>query len=367
MSDTEEAVATGTPERPSWFARADRQEVVGLMREMSILARGKHSLADALRVLTRAISNKELSGTIGSIAKRVEEGSPLSQAMRDYPWYFSSVTAGVVEAAEVSGSLDGALDQIATNLEDDEAFSTKLVDALLYPAVLFAAFFIVGFGLLIFVVPQFAEYIVRSGGKLEGVSIAILSISEFFRSWYGVPLIALISVAAFIGIRNLRRRNPLAFEEWLGRVPVLGTILMRASLKRVVATLHLLVSNNVALPRALELCQGITSNAYIRHAVDAMRRNVEAGKSMAEAMREYPRLNPVVVDMVGVGEETGALAEMLGHLDKYLRADFDRLTGRLAVLIQPLVLVLIGGLFVVVFLTFFLPYFEVLTSLSTIK
>ncbi len=354
----------GKPSRPNFFRRADRLEVVGFTRELAILAGGQHSLAHALKVLARSISNQDLASAVTTIGMRVEEGVPLSQALSNYPWYFGSVTSGTVRAAESSGNLAEALEQIADNMEEEQAFLNKLTDALTYPMVLLVAFLIVIQGLLFFVIPNFAAYIIQNGGKIEGFNSVVLSISVFMRQWYGMPLLILILIALFLFMNRLRLNNPAFFEKILELIPIIGGLLLKADIKRFVSTLYLLLHNNISLKDSLKLCLDVSKHNYLQKTIRTMSLNVEEGRSMSSAFEGRTRYHPVVIDMISVGEETGSLVPMLKHLDSYIHNDFDRLTHRLSVLLQPLVLVLIGALFVGVFLSFFFPYFDLLTTLS---
>lgn len=360
-----EAATAKAAGRPSLFARASTREVIGFIRQLAILARGSHTLAAALEVLARSISNRDLATTVRQISVQVEEGVPLSDAMSDFPWYFSEITTGIVAASEASGSLGEALDQIAADLEDDQAFRNKVFDALLYPTVLMGAFVLVGWVLLAFIVPKFSELITRTGAELEGMAAVMLSLSHFINAWYGMPLLLLLFFGSIFGMRRLRSRKPLLFEAVMSRIPIIGSILLKAAMRRFTGTLDLLLRHNVALPTALGLCEKVVSNHYVARTVAQMRVNVDEGKPMSEVLHTKSRLHPVVIDMISVGEETGQLEDMLGHLVAYIRSDFERVTTRLSVMLQPAVLILIGGLFVLVFLSFLLPYFDVLTTVGT--
>ena len=143
--------------------------------------------------------------------------------------------------------------------------------------------------------------------------------------------------------------------------------MMVGSLARFVNMLHILTANRVSLLKSLELARGAVSNAYLSKAIGDMITNAEAGKSMAEPIKEYKSIPPVVADMVAVGEESGRLDEMLGFLARTLQADLARTSNRLTVLLQPLMLLFIGGMVLTIILVFFYPYFEILTNISQIK
>lgn len=352
---------------PGVWSRASRVEVAGFLRELAVLASGNYPLVRALRVLARTVSNANLSATVADIASQVESGAPLSKAMARYPWYFDTITVSTLKAAETSANLEEALNYLAEMMEYDQEIRDRIGNALAYPFVLSLLSAAVILMLMVFVVPNFAAYITEAGGEVTGLAAVIYGVSAFVSTPYGLPIVLAVLGGAAWGLVRWRRRNEASFNRLMGYVPIFGRLMMLASLARFVNMLHILTANHVSLLQCLDLARGAVGNAYLTSAINDMYASAESGKSLAEPLKKYTNIPPVVADMIAVGEESGRLDEMLGFLARAVQADLNRITNRLTVLIQPLMLILMGGIVIAVTLAFFYPYFEVLTALSKIR
>jgi len=172
-------------------------------------------------------------------------------------------------------------------------------------------------------------------------------------------------VGGGLSFRSWRRRDPVGFYRAMGRIPVLGGILLQASLARFVSVFRLLVVSDVPVPLALELAGGTVDNAHLRGVVAAMKHTVEQGRTMGELLRSQRGLPAVFVDMVGLAEETGRLDETLGHLAATLRGEMNRRVGRISNTAEPLMLMVLGVVVLVIMLAFFLPYIEMRGGLGS--
>jgi type IV pilus assembly protein PilC len=359
-----ETIATGTP---NFFSRANRIEVAAFMREFSILSRAEYPVVRALNLLSENTSNSNLRSTITQISGAVQTGTTLSAAFDEHPWYFDKVTISVVRAAEASGRLSEGLNYIADQYEYDQEIKDKVVTAMTYPAVLTVISFAVIAGVLTFIIPQFGAQLTDAGGKLEGLAAFVFSISQFVSHPIGIAATAAALILPTIGVIQWRRQNEASFTNAVSRIPIIGRIVMLGSITRFVNMLQILLSNDVKALQALELARGAVNNTTLRNAVSDMHANVEKGQAMASALDNYSAFPHVFRDMIAVGEESGKLTEMLSHLAKTMKNDLNRTTDRIMVLLQPFLLVFLGGIVLSTFIVFFVPYFELLTTLSQIK
>jgi len=355
------------PRAPGRFTgRASPIEVAGFFREFGILTNAEYPVPRALRLLGRVTSNPDLAQTVRTLADQVEKGTHLSKAMGMFPWYFDPVVLNITKAAEASGDLDHGLTYIADMLEFDQDIRDRIWNALMYPLVLISLSVGVILALLLFVVPMFAENLSKAGGKFEGISAFVFGVSEFLRSPWIVLLLAAI-VGGGVAAARWRANNPTSFDMMLGRIPVIGRLMKIAALTRFVNMFHMLTINGIGILQCLDLAKGAMNNAYLRRAIADMHKSVEAGRSLAEPLRKYTDLPPVVVDMVSVGEDAGKLPQMLESLSKTMRAQLLRSATRIAAILQPLLMVIIGFIILIVVLSFFFPYFDVLTSLAQMR
>lgn len=352
------------PQKPSLFLRATRLEVGNALREFSVLINAEYPLHRALRLLASNTTNKHLAGTIEQLAGTVESGAPLWQSMARHPWYFDGVTISIIRASEASGKLGDGLAYLADLWEQDQEIRDKVGQALSYPLVLLGLFFVVLIVLLGIVVPTFARNLPELGGKMSGNAAIVYQASEFVRTPYGIPLVALILAIPVLGLFRWKRQNELAFDRAMGRIPVLGRLLMLADLSRFINMMHMLLQSGVGVLQGLDLAKGALGNAYLAAAVRDMHASVEQGKSMVAPLGPYKEIPNRVKDMLSVGEESGKLEQMLEHLGKSMRGELLRLIDRLFVLLQPISLVIMGVIVLVTFLTFFVSYFDILFNIA---
>lgn len=356
-----------TAKRPNVFYRAGRIEVASFIREFSILAGAEYPVLRALRLISTKTTNKDLSNTIKTLADKVESGTPLSESMAMFPWYFDGVAVNIVHASENSGRLEEGLTYLAEMLDHDQDVSDRVVQASLYPIVLGALALSVITMLLFSVVPTFAEYITEAGGKIEGMAAVVFAISDALRFPLTIPAIFLGFIAGGYGLYSWRQRDEIGFDTFVGRIPIIGRVMTLAALTRFVNMLHMLVANGVGLLQSLELAKGSLGNAYLRNVINDMHASVEQGKPIAEPLEKYDRVPNVFRDMIAIGEESGQLPQSLKYLSNVMRGEVNRTTDRLTVILQPLMLIFMGTIILGVFVSFFFPYFETLTSLSGIK
>jgi type IV pilus assembly protein PilC len=337
------------------------------MREFSILSGAEYPVVRALNLLSENTSNSNLKSTVIQISGAVQTGTPLSQAFEQHPWYFDDVTVSVVRAAEASGRLSEGLNYVADQYEYDQEIKDKVFTAMTYPAVLGLISVTVIVGILVFIIPQFGEHLSQAGAKLDGMAAFVFSISQFVSHPIGMALTAALIVLPSIGVYQWRHHNESSFTNAVGRIPIIGRIVTLASITRFVNMMQILLANDVKALQALELAKGAVNNSTLRNAVNDMHQSVEKGQGMAKPLENYTEFPHVFRDMIAVGEESGKLTEMLSHLSNTMKNELNRTTDRIMVLLQPFLLVFLGSVILSTFIVFFVPYFELLTTLSQIK
>jgi len=270
-----------------------------------------------------------------------------------------------VHAAHESGSLTDALNYLADSSEHRAEIRQRIESALAYPVALFGIAMTALFIIFYYVVPTFQSSVAQANlDAPEGIATLVIGFSEFVRSWYGIPSFVIVFGGAAWALWAWRRSQPAASDRLLGRVPIIGRIFLLAHTSQFVDVLHMLMKHGVPLPQALPLAADGVNNAYLQLALDRSRAEVEAGRSLVKPLEDYPNLPPVFLEMIAVGEESGELPMTLGHLGRFLRGRLTVATSKLAVMLQP-VMLLVGGVFVTfLVLAFFSTYFDVLMNLA---
>lgn len=358
--------SSSTSPSAAFFLRASRSEVAGFFRELAILLRAGYTAPRALRLLATTLTNKDLAKTVEEVAEQTDSGIDLSRALGSFPVYFDEVTASVVEASERSSRLPDGAAYLADLMEEDGELRDRIGNAVAYPVVLFALGTLVVISLLLFVIPTFANFVMSASpdGQLTGAAGLMFKLSLLVRSPAGLVALPIACAAAAFAVISFRASNPETFDRMLGRVPVFGRIMVYRALTRFTSTLRMLTINGVALRDALRLARGSLQNHYLERAVDDMVEAAEAGRNFVEPLLEYRQVPPVFIDMLAVGVESGELPEMLHHLTQSMRARLLRTTERIMVLLQPALLVFMGGVVVAMFLFYFFPYFDLLLEVS---
>lgn len=363
----EEPAVVSNATRPTLFQRAYRARIAGFVREFSTLVGAGFSVVRALDVIGHNVRKPHLADTIRQVRDRIDAGSPVHRALAEHPWYFDTVVVNIIRAAEESSRLAEGLEYVAEMLEEDNQIRSKTGNALAYPLVLLSLGFIVVFIMLFFVVPRFSTVIVEAGGELTGVAGVIATLSRFVTSPIGLILMIALMVGPFFLLAGFRRARREQFDTLMGAIPYLGRMMMLGELTRVATMMRLMTMSGVPIRNSILLAQGAVTNTYVRNALGAMAESAEAGKSLAEPLHAYGALPYVFPEMIAVGEEAGRLSDMLEHLAAVMRAKLSDAVERAPVVLQPLLLILIGGMVVLIFVSYFFPYFSLLTSLSQVQ
>jgi type IV pilus assembly protein PilC len=275
------------------------------------------------------------------------------------PLYFDDLFCSLVAAGEQAGVLDILLDKIATYKEKTESIKGKIKKALFYPAAVIAVAIIVTVVILMFVIPQFKELFSSFGADLPAFTLLVIYLSDVLREWWWVAIIGL--AAAGYGISNSFKRSRKLrdmVDRAVLKIPIIGGILNKASLARFARTLSTMFAAGVPLVEALESVAGATGNVVYQEAVLKMREEVATGQSLQLSMRQRNLFPHMVIQMTAIGEESGALDEMLAKVADFYEEQVDNAVDSLSSLLEPMIMVVIGGLVGSLVVAMYLPIFK---------
>lgn len=346
--------------------RAHLRDISTMFRQFGILVGAGYTPTRALAVLTRTTANADLRATVAAIQAATEQGTSLDVACARYPWYFDPGTVAVLRAASDAGNLPEAIDYIADRLENEVGVRDAVGTAMAYPVVLIIIGVAVVLLALTVIVPSFVANAAQVNPNVQfgWSSQLLIKVSDLVRT----PMVLPVLVAALIGMGFAAKRwadqKPEQYETIIGNIPLIGRMVLLGALARVAELLHMLTANGVSLVDALTLSVTAVASPRVKRLVIRMEDNVRNGRQATDGARDDKRLPPLFCDLFEVGEESGRLPDVLRHTARYLRQELDRATARFAVLIQPVMLVLIGGFVVFVFLSVFAPYLDTLMNLS---
>ena len=327
-------------------------------RQLATMIESGIPLVQAFDIVAKGQSNKRLKELIESIKHDVETGLTLAETLEKRPAYFNELFCNLVDAGEKSGSLDIMLNKIATYKEKIETIKKKIKKALTYPRAVIVVAFIVTAGLLIFVVPQFEALFKGFGADLPAMTQAVVSMSKFFQNyWYFIFGSLAAAVYAFVYAKKSSPNFAHNLDRTLLKVPVIGPILEKAAIARFSRTLSITFAAGLPLVDALKSVAGATGNIIYAKATERIKDDVSTGQQMNKAMENTQLFPNMVIQMVAIGEESGALEKMLGKVADFYEEDVDNAVDSLSSLLEPIIMsvlgVLVGGLVVAMYLPIF--------------
>ncbi|MGL6214604.1 type II secretion system F family protein, partial [Billgrantia desiderata] len=318
----------------------------------------------AFQVVAESIRKPAMSAVVQQMMNEVAAGSSFSQALRNHPECFDSLFCNLVEAGESSGSLDRMLERIATYKEKVESLKGRVKKALWYPIAVILVGIAVTALLLIKVVPQFESLFHGFGAELPAMTRMTIALSEFAQQYW---LWGLGGGIAFVYLmrQGIKRSSAFAYRvhEFLLKLPVLGDIFDKSAVARYSRTLATTYGAGVPMVEALDIAAGATGNLVYERATKQIREDVSIGQQLHFAMRLTERFPALAVQMVGIGEESGALDAMLNRVADYYEEEVDNKVDALTSLLEPLIIVVLGILVGGLVVSMYLPIFELGTVL----
>jgi len=327
-------------------------------RQMATMMKAGVPLVQSFDIVGEGADKESLRELINAIRDDVASGLSFGGSLRKHPKYFDDLFCSLVEAGEQAGALETMLDRIATYKEKTESLKAKIKKALTYPiAVILVAVIVTGI-LLVKVVPVFAETFNNFGGELPSFTLFVMSISDAAQQWWTIWLACVI--ALFFGIREMRRRSPAfeaAIDKYSLKLPIVGNILYQAIVARFARTLSTTFAAGVPLVDALNSVAGASGNAVYRNAIHKVRDDVTTGIQLHIALRATQKFPVLLLQMASIGEESGALDEMLEKAALHYEEAVDNAVDNLTTLLEPLIMsvlgVLVGGLLIAMYLPIF--------------
>jgi type IV pilus assembly protein PilC len=325
---------------------------------MATMMKAGVPLLQSFDIIAEGVDNPTLRKLVDTVKNDVASGNSFAVSLRRHPQYFDELYCNLVESGEQSGALESLLDRVATYKEKTEALKAKIKKAMNYPIAVVAVAVVVTAILLIKVVPQFQEVFASFGAELPAFTLFVIAISEYIQSNGWMILLGL--VAAVFVFRRLYR-NSKKFRDTMDRVllkaPVFGNIIYNSSVARFARTLATTFAAGVPLVEALDSVAGATGNVVFREAVNKVKADISGGMQLNFAMRSTGVFPSMVLQMTSIGEESGALDEMLDKVATHYEAEVDNAVDGLTALMEPLIMsvlgVLVGGLIVAMYLPIF--------------
>ncbi|AQQ70115.1 General secretion pathway protein F [Limihaloglobus sulfuriphilus] len=368
------AVSTGTRRsRPGANRKVKIKVVTQFARQLSILQDAGLSVLRSLRILQEQQKKGKFRNILGYVAEDIEAGSTLSEAMARYPRCFDNLFSNMVAAGEVGGVLDIILNRVADFMEKAEKLKARIKGAMIYPAVVLFAAMVILLGLMIFIIPTFAEVLTDmtdGGARLPGLTLALMSFSDWILNGFGFPGggAVVILVAPFVLVFTLKFLRRFKFMRYLFdriklKMPIIGKLTYLVAVARWTRTLGTLISAGVPILEAINITRDTSGNEVYARMLDRVHMAIRQGDTFANPLKQSKTVDTLVVNMIDVGEETGEIDKMMYKIADNYDEQVDVLVGSLMSLLEPVMIIVLGGIVGVIVLAMFLPMVTIITSL----
>jgi type IV pilus assembly protein PilC len=339
--------------------RIKSADIALFARQLSVMVNAGVPLVQGLGIIAEGFDSPAMRQLIGELRRDIEGGSPLSAALRHHPAHFDSLFCNLVAVGEQTGRLDELLNRIADTRERLEAIKSKVRKALAYPTVVLVVALAITALMLIVVVPAFQGLFAGFDAELPAITRWVIGLSAFAQRW-GLPLFLLLFLTVAGGWWWYRRSPSLRHRaaSWLLRLPLLGAIVRKAAIGRFARTQATLFNAGVPLVEGMDSVAGAMGNPVFADAITRVRDQVATGQSLQQGLDASGLFPDMVIQMVAIGEETGSLDAMLSKVADFYEAEVNDAVDSLSSLMEPIVMVVLGGLIGGLVVAMYLPVFQ---------
>ena len=343
-----------------FFERVKARDLTVMTRQLATMVTSGVTILRALYVLEEQTQSKLLKRALVQIRKDVEAGLPLSDALARHPKIFSPLYIAMVRSGETGGMLESALLRTSDQLEKEDALRRQVRAAMIYPAVVVSFAVIVLIALVAFIVPVFAKVFKDFGGKLPGLTQFTVGLSDFLTSrWYVCIAIVVALAWSFLSWKK-STWGRAQWDRFRLRIPMrIGEVVQKIALARWSRTLSALTNAGVPILQAIEVTGKTAGNKVVEDAMDSVRDSVKRGGTISAPLKEVAVFPSMVVHMVGVGEETGALDTMLTKIADFYEDEVNAAIKALTSILEPVMIIIIGAIVGFIVISMYLPLFKV--------
>jgi len=345
---------------PGLSGRVKMKDVAVFSRQFATMINSGLSLIRSLAILADQTENEELARVIGEVRLDVEKGVSLSAAIAKHPKVFSRLYIAMVRSGEIGGVLDAVLMRLADTIEKQVELRRKIRSAMTYPIVALSICVLIATAMLLFIVPQFKAIYADLGGQLPLPTRILISASDMLKKWFPV-FIVLGGVGVYVFRRWIKTENGrMIWDRFKLRMPVFGLLTRKTALARFSRTLAALTRSGVGILEALDIVSETAGNEVVSVALRETQSAVKRGDTLARPLEQHEVFPPMVTQMISVGEETGALDEMLDKIADFYDQEVTATVDALTSLIEPLMIVVMGAMVGGMVISLYLPMFNII-------
>jgi type IV pilus assembly protein PilC len=340
------------------------RDIVIFTRQFATMINSGLPLVQALDILAEQTENKALKDVTRSVVYDVESGHTLADALRKHPKAYSELYVNMVAAGEAGGIQDTILNRLAGYIEKTMALKKKVKGAMVYPSVIMGVAVAVVALMMLFVIPSFAKMFTEFGGQLPAPTRIVMTLSDFFVKWWWLLLILIIG--PIIGMRQFYQTSQgrEIFDRFFLKLPVVGLLIRKVAVAKFTRTLSTLITSGIPILEGMDIVARTAGNKVIEHAIIRTKNGISEGKTIAEPLKATNVFPPMVVQMISVGEASGALDTMLGKIADFYDEEVDTAVGGLTAMLEPMLMVFLGVVLGFIVVAMYLPVFKLASTIG---
>lgn len=338
-----------------FLGKPKAKDMAVFCRQFVSILRAGVSVASVLAMLGQQTGNKKLRAAIREMQADVEKGESLATSMRRHPKIFPAILVNMVSAGEASGNLEESFRQMELYFDRSKRTKSKVTSAMIYPCVLIVVMIVVLIVMMTKIIPNFLKTFEDMDAELPKITLGVMAVCEWFKSWWWVPLLVLAALIVG-GVLFHRTDKGKHFFGWLARkTPVVGNLTVKTACATFCRTMEVLIGSGLTLTDSMDLAASNMGNIYYLEAIRDARALVAEGTPLRESLVRTGIFPPMVSNLVGVGEETGDLQSMMGKVADYYDEEVDEATKKLLNLMEPAIIIFMAVFVVIIVLAIYLP------------
>jgi len=334
------------------------KDIVIFTRQLSTMIDAGLPLVRGLEILASQQENPTFKKMLTQIKTDVESGSTFAEALKKYPKHFDRLYCNMVAAGEIGGILDEVLRRLSDYMEKAQALKAKVKSAMTYPAIVLAISAVVLSIILIFVIPTFAKMFDEFGSALPTPTLMVINLSNFLKSYFFAIVGAIFFLVVIFKKYYATEKGRLLVDRLLLKIPVFGPLIEKVAVAKFSRTLGTLINSGVPIIEALNVAAGTAGNKIVENTIRAVKASISEGRSIAQPLMESKVFPSMVVQMISVGETTGALDAMLNKIADFYDEEVDAAVDALTSMIEPFMIVFLGGTIGSIIIAMYLPIFK---------
>jgi len=351
---------------PNTKLKVPQSDLLVFFRQMSVMLKSGVPLSQALELLAENMTNKEFGANIFDVSKRLGGGEELSASLNNYPRIFSPIMIGLIEAGEAGGILSQVLERLASLIEAQSKIKGQITGALIYPIAILVLAVTISLALLIFIVPTFDDMFKSMGAELPALTSTMLTLSRIVTSLgflIGAPLTLFICFYLF-NISYSTKSGRYFFDNLILKIPLFGDLILKSELASMSDTLSTLINSGISIIEAIERCINASNNEIIRIALKRSISLVTQGQELSASLETSKVIPRLLVSMIKIGEETGALSFMLENLANFYKREVEEAVTVLTKAMEPAVIFVVAGIVGTIVISLYLPMFSLINEMG---